>query len=132
MHNEDVIGFGISSNGKFMMSCSNKTDMIIYDLKGQVLERLDTCLMATHMAKISPCGRFVVATGFSPDVKVMEVCFTKTGDFKQVTKAYELTGHNSGIYDVAFTPDTSHVATISKDGTWKLYHTSGEYSTRTR
>lgn len=84
VHNEEVVGFGISSNGKFMMSCSSKTDMIIYDLKGQILERLDTYLMNTHSAKISPCGRFVVATGFSPDVKVMEVCFTKNGDFKQV------------------------------------------------
>ncbi|XP_047503560.1 transducin beta-like protein 2 isoform X2 [Pieris napi] len=128
VHEEDVVGFGISSNGKFMMSCSAKTDMIIYDLKGQILERLDTYLMNTHSAKISPCGRFVVATGFSPDVKVMEVCFTRNGDFKQVVKAFELTGHNSGIYDVAFTPDTSHIATISKDGTWKLFHTNIKYT----
>ncbi|XP_038209839.1 transducin beta-like protein 2 isoform X3 [Zerene cesonia] len=128
VHNEEVVGFGISSNGKFMMSCSSKTDMIIYDLKGQILERLDTYLMNTHMAKISPCGRFVVATGFSPDVKVMEVCFSKNGDFKQVVKAFELTGHSSGVYDVAFTPDTSHIATVSKDGTWKLYHTSINYT----
>lgn len=123
VHKEDVVGFGISSNGKFMMSCSNDSQMIIWDLKGQQLERLDTYLMSTYTAKISPCGRFVVATGFAPDVKVMEVCFTKTGEYKQVSKAYELTGHTSGVYDVAFAVDTSHIATISKDGTWKLYHT---------
>ncbi|XP_014367352.2 transducin beta-like protein 2 isoform X2 [Papilio machaon] len=128
VHEENIVGFGISSNGKFMMSCSSKTDMVIWDLKGQQLDRLDTYLMSTHSAKISPCGRFVVATGFSPDVKVMEVCFTKTGEFKQVTKAFELTGHSSGVYDVAFDVDTSHIATISKDGTWKLYHTKIEYS----
>lgn len=127
VHQEDVTGFGISSNGKFMMSCSSKTDMVIWDLKGQQLTRLDTYLMTTHTAKISPCGRFVVATGFSPDVKVMEVCFTKNGEFKQVTKAYELTGHSSGVYDVAFDVDTSHIATISKDGTWRLYHTKSKY-----
>lgn len=121
-----MIGFGISSNGKFMMSCSSKTDMIIWDLKGQQLERLDTYLMHTHTAKISPCGRFVVATGFSPDVKIMEVCFKKTGEYNQVTKAYELTGHTSGVYDVVFAVDTSHIATISKDGTWKIYHTRSE------
>ncbi|XP_068633388.1 transducin beta-like protein 2 [Battus philenor] len=128
VHVEDVIGFGISSNGKFMMSCSSKTDMVIWDLKGQQLERLDTYLMSTYTAKISPCGRFVVATGFSPDVKVMEVCFLKSGEFKQVTKAFELSGHTSGIYDVAFDVDSSHIATISKDGTWKLYHTKIEYN----
>ncbi|XP_053609163.1 transducin beta-like protein 2 isoform X2 [Plodia interpunctella] len=128
VHADDVVGFGISSNGKFMMSCSCKTDMVIWDLKGQQLDRLDTYLMSTYSAKISPCGRFVVATGFAPDVKVMEVCFTRTGEFKQVAKAFELTGHTSGVYDVAFDVDTSHIATISKDGTWKLYHTKIEYS----
>lgn len=126
-HADDIVGFGISSNGKFMMSCSSKTDMVIWDLKGQQLDRLDTYLMSTYAAKISPCGRFVVATGFSPDVKVMEVVFTKIGDYKQVAKAYELSGHTSGIYDVAFDVDTSHIATISKDGTWKLYHTKIDY-----
>ncbi|CAB3261437.1 unnamed protein product [Arctia plantaginis] len=128
VHEGDVIGFDISSNGKFMMSCSSNNDMVIWDLKGQQLNRLDTYLMTTHTAKISPCGRFVVATGFAPDVKVMEVCFTKNGEFKQITKAYELTGHSSGVYDVAFDVDTSHIATISKDGTWKLYHTKIEYT----
>ncbi|CAD0201353.1 unnamed protein product [Chrysodeixis includens] len=128
VHEDDVVGFDISSNGKFIMSCSSKNDMVIWDLKGQQLSRLDTYLMTTHTAKVSPCGRFVVATGFAPDVKVMEVCFTKNGDFKQVTKAYELTGHSSGIYDVAFDVDTSHIATISKDGTWKLYHTKIDYT----
>ncbi|KAI8436783.1 hypothetical protein MSG28_010248 [Choristoneura fumiferana] len=101
--------------------------MVIWDLKGQKLDTLDTYLMSTYSAKISPCGRFVVATGQVTDIKVMEVCFTKTGEYKQVTKAYDLTGHSSGIYDVAFDVDTSHVATISKDGTWKLYHTKVNY-----
>lgn len=127
VHEDKVVGFDISSNGKFMMSCSSTTDMVIWDLKGQQLSRLDTYLMSTYSAKISPCGRFVVATGFAPDVKVMEVCFTRTGEFKQVSKAFELTGHTSGVYDVAFDVDTSHVATISKDGTWKLYHTKIDY-----
>ncbi|XP_061716088.1 transducin beta-like protein 2 isoform X2 [Cydia pomonella] len=128
VHDSNVVGFGISSNGKFMMSCSSKTDMVIWDLKGQKLDTLDTYLMSTYSAKISPCGRFVVATGQVTDIKVMEVCFTKNGEYKQVTKAYDLTGHSSGIYDVAFDVDTSHIATISKDGTWKLYHTKINYA----
>ncbi|ENN77708.1 hypothetical protein D910_03793 [Dendroctonus ponderosae] len=62
-HETDVIGMGIASNGKFIMTCSNKTDMIIWDLKGEKLVKLDTFLMSTFCAKISPCGRFVVASG---------------------------------------------------------------------
>lgn len=62
-HETDVIGMGIASSGKFIMTCSNKTDMVIWDLKGEKLAKLDTFLMTTTCAKISPCGRFVVASG---------------------------------------------------------------------
>lgn len=64
--------------------------------------------------------------GFAPDVKVWEVKFTKTGEFQEVKRAFELTGHTSGVYDVAFDVDSSHMATVSKDGTWKVFNTKGK------
>lgn len=39
-----------------------------------------------------------------------------------------LGGHSSGIYDIAFDVDTSHIATVSKDGTWRLFDTKGRFS----
>ncbi|XP_049803966.1 uncharacterized protein LOC126241467 isoform X2 [Schistocerca nitens] len=127
LHEEAVIGLGIACSGKYIMSCSNKTDLLIWDLKGQQLAKVDTYLMNTHCARISPCGRFVVASGFAPDVKVWEVRFTKTGEFSQVSRAFELQGHSSGVYDFGFSADSSRMATVSKDGTWKLYDTNIEY-----
>jgi hypothetical protein len=62
-HETDVVGMGIASNGKYIISCSNKTDLVVWDLKGQILAQVDTYLMSTTCAKISPCGRFVVASG---------------------------------------------------------------------
>lgn len=121
----DVIALGIACHGRFIMSCSGKTDMVVWDLKGNELARIDTYLMTTWCAKISPCGRFVVASGFAPDVKVWVVAFSKSGDFQHVKRAFELTGHTSGIYDIAFDQDTSHMATVSKDGTWKIFQTNG-------
>lgn len=56
-------------------------------------------------------------------MKVWEVCFSKSGEFLHVKRAFELTGHSSGVYDFAFDTDTSHIATVSKDGTWKLFDT---------
>lgn len=126
-HEEAVIGLGIACNGKYIMSCSNKTDLLIWDLKGQQLAKVDTYLMNTHCARISPCGKFVVASGFAPDVKVWEVRFSKTGEFSQVSRAFELQGHSSGVYDFGFSADSSRMATVSKDGTWKLYDTNIEY-----
>nr|CAD7426191.1 unnamed protein product [Timema monikensis] len=118
-----VVGLGIACNGKFIMSCSDKTDLVLWDLKGQQLAKVDTYLMNNYCARISPCGRFVAASGFTPDVKVWEVCFAKSGEFHQVSRAFELSGHSSGVYDFSFNADSSCIATVSKDGTWKAYNT---------
>ncbi|KAF2895535.1 hypothetical protein ILUMI_10640 [Ignelater luminosus] len=127
VHEEDAVGLGIACNGKFIMTCSNKTDLVVWDLRGQQLARVDTYLMSTACAKISPCGRFIVASGFAPDVKVWEVIFNKAGEYQEVKRVFELTGHTSGVHDVAFDVDTSHMATVSKDGTWKLFDTKVDY-----
>lgn len=50
-----------------------------------------------------------------------EVVFGKSGEFKQVVKAFDLAGHTSGVYDFAFSADTSRMATVSKDGTYRFY-----------
>lgn len=128
-HETDIIGMGIASNGRFIMSCSNKTDMVIWNLKGQILAHVDTYLMNTMCAKISPCGRFVVATGFTPEARIWEIAFNKAGEFQEVKQIKELTlsGHSSGVYDVAFDVDSSHMATVSKDGTWNLFDTKVNY-----
>jgi hypothetical protein len=60
----------LATNGKFIMTCSNKNDLVLYDIRGEVLTRIDTCQMTTYTARISPCGRFVATSGFTPDVKV--------------------------------------------------------------
>lgn len=54
---------GIACNGRFIMTCSGKTDLVLWDLKGQEIARVDTYLMNTWCARISPCGRFIVASG---------------------------------------------------------------------
>ena len=41
-------------------------------------------------------------TGFTPDVKVWEVVFDKSQNFKEVTRAFELKGHTAGVYSFSF------------------------------
>lgn len=124
---EETVGIGIALTGKFIMSCSAANQLYIWDLKGSVLATVDTYLMNTYRARISPCGRFVAASGFAPDVKVWEVIFSKSGEFKQIARAFELQGHTSGVYDLGFSADSSRMATISKDGTWKFFNTKIEF-----
>ena len=38
--------------------------------------------------------RFVATSGFTPDVKVWEVKFSRSGDFEKAARAFDLTGGN--------------------------------------
>lgn len=137
------------------MSASNKTDIVLWTLKGKTLDKFDTCLSNNSAAKISTCGRFIAACGkcnlltyvritrlqknllqyfktfvplgFSPDVKIWEVKFNKSGEYLKTENVFNLCGHNSGVHDIAFDQDTSHIATVSKDATWKLFNTKSQY-----
>lgn len=50
--------------------------------------------------------RFVASCGFTPDVKVWEVCFGKGGEFKEVARAFDLKGHSAGVHAFAFSNDS--------------------------
>lgn len=53
----------IACTGKYIITCSKVNDLIIWDLKGQPLATVEMHLGSTHRARISPCGRFVAASG---------------------------------------------------------------------
>ncbi|XP_050785167.1 transducin beta-like protein 2 isoform X4 [Gopherus flavomarginatus] len=126
-HKAPIINIGIAETGKFIMTASSDTTILIWDLKGEVLANINTNQMNNAYAAISPCGRFVASCGFTPDVKVWEVCFGKGGDFREVTRAFELKGHSAGVYSFSFSNDSRRMVTVSKDGTWKLWDTDVEY-----
>ena len=45
---------------------------------------MDTHQAPNSSAAVSPCGKLVACAGFTPDVKLWEVEFAKSGDFQQV------------------------------------------------
>ncbi|KAG9263202.1 transducin beta-like protein 2 [Astyanax mexicanus] len=126
-HKGVIINIGIAATGKFIMTASEDTTILIWDLKGEVLASINTNQMTNSYTAVSPCGRFVASCGFTPDVKVWEVCFAKTGEFKEVTRAFDLKGHSAGVYSFDFSNDSRRMVTVSKDGTWKLWDTDVEY-----
>ncbi|XP_063396087.1 transducin beta-like protein 2 [Mytilus trossulus] len=126
-HTAEIIQIGIASSGRFIMTCSRDTTLIVWSIKGEVLSILDTHQMNNVYAAVSPCGRFVASSGFTPDVKVWEVIFDKGGGFKDVKRAFELKGHSSGVNCFSFNSDSSRMASVSKDGTWKYWDTNIRY-----
>ena len=102
-----MINIGISCNAKFIMTCSKDTTINIWDLKGESLGTIDTRLMNNSFASVSTCGRFFGACGFTPDVKIWEVCFDKSGNFSQIRRAFELKDHSAGVYNFSFNADST-------------------------
>lgn len=54
----------ISILGKFIMSASNDTTILIWDLKGEVLTTINTNQMNNAYATVSPCGRSALCSYF--------------------------------------------------------------------
>ncbi|XP_053222833.1 transducin beta-like protein 2 isoform X1 [Podarcis raffonei] len=127
LHRAPIINIGVADTGKYIMVAFSDTTILILDTKGDVLATINTNQMNNTFSAVSPCGRFVASCGFTPDVKVWEVCFSKSGDFREVTRAFELKGHTAGVYSFSFSNDSRRMATVSKDGTWKLWDTDVEY-----
>ncbi|XP_030847807.1 transducin beta-like protein 2 [Strongylocentrotus purpuratus] len=127
---QDILSIGVGSNasGSFIMVAYTDTTIQIWNTKGEVLASVDTHHMNNNYAAVSPCGRFVASCGFTPDVKVWEVVFSKAGEFGEVRRAMELKGHKASVYSFSFNLDSSRMATVSKDGTWKLWDTDVEYA----
>ncbi|CAF0719924.1 unnamed protein product [Brachionus calyciflorus] len=126
-HKADLINIGISCNGKFIMTCSKDTTVNIWNLKGDILGTIDTRLGNNSFACVSQCGRFFGVCGFTPDVKIWEVAFDKTDNFKEIKRAFELKGHSAGVYSFAFNADSTRMVSVSKDKTWKLWNTNIDY-----
>lgn len=51
--------YTFSSAGKFIMSASTDTSILIWDLKGEILSSINTNQIINSYAAISPCGRSV-------------------------------------------------------------------------
>lgn len=126
-HKASIVNIGIAETGKFIMSASADNTIHIWDLRGEILATLNTNQVTTAFAAVSPCGRFVSSCGFTPDVKVWEVCFGKGGEFREVIRAFDLKGHSAGVHAFAFSNDSHRMASVSKDGSWKLWNTDVEY-----
>uniref|UniRef100_A0A915L9H3 Transducin beta-like protein 2 n=1 Tax=Romanomermis culicivorax TaxID=13658 RepID=A0A915L9H3_ROMCU len=127
LHKNEVISMGVSVNGKYLMTASSDTTVVIRDLKGNVLKVLDSKLGNNYCTKISHCGRFVGCSGFTPDVKVWEVEFARNDEFKDVTRAFDLKGHSSGIRSFDFNQDSTLMVSASKDGTFRVWNTDIKY-----
>ncbi|CAI4223918.1 unnamed protein product [Auanema sp. JU1783] len=124
-HQLDISALGISSTGKFLMTASTDMKINLYNIRGEVLKVIEPKVSSLFDCCISPDGRFVAIAGFTPDVFPK---FDREGRFVDCKKAFDLKGHNSGVYGVAFNQDSSRAATVSRDGHWRVFDTNIRYA----
>lgn len=112
------------------------------DILGLLLSTIVTKLNNMTCAKVSPCGRFIAASGkrtnkltflsvdlislfgagAGKEVKVWHVTFDKSsGEFQSVEGAFELTGHSDDIPVFSFSGDSTRMVSVSVDKTFRLY-----------
>ncbi|KJH47641.1 WD domain, G-beta repeat protein [Dictyocaulus viviparus] len=128
VHTLDISHCGISSTGKFLITSSHDMKVVLYDIHGNILKILEPKLSSLFDVSLSPDGRFVAVCGFTPDVFVYEVLFNRDGLFQDVKKAFDLKGHNSGVFAVAFNAGSTRTVTVSRDGYWRLFDTDIRYA----
>ncbi|KAJ8312492.1 hypothetical protein KUTeg_009865 [Tegillarca granosa] len=116
-----ILGLDFSPNGKYLINTA----------EGDLYTSIDTHQMNNSYGAVSPCGRFVASSGFTPDVKVWEVCFDKGGMFQDVKRAFELKGHSAGVFCFSFSNDSSRLPTcgivdLAFDTTNKYFVSAGD------
>jgi len=127
IHKQEIVGLGVACSGKFMMTCSSDSQLVIWDLKGILLDQMEISQGTTHSCKMSPCGRYIGACGHYesyPNLVVREVNF-KDQVYVGLDTAFTGGGHKTPIHSFDFNTDSSRIVTLDTKSIWKLFDTSG-------
>ncbi|EGT59769.1 hypothetical protein CAEBREN_03892 [Caenorhabditis brenneri] len=127
VHQVDVQHIGIAGNAKYLMSAALDNKVCIYDLRGQLLKTIDPKVGTLYDCRLSPDGRFIIVSGFTPDVFVFEPVFSRDGTFQNAKKVFSLSGHQSGVLAAAFNGSSTRAVTISRDGRWRIFDVDIRY-----
>lgn len=127
VHQVDIQNIGIAGNAKYLMSAALDNKICLYDLRGQLLKSIDAKVSSLYDCRLSPDGRFIVVSGFTPDVFVFEPVFSRDGTFQHAKKVFSLSGHQSGVLAAAFNTSSTRAVTVSRDGKWRVFDTEIRY-----
>lgn len=62
LHQHPIVALDMSSNGRFIMSCCEQM-FVVWSLRGERFQSVQTHMSPNTSAVVSPCGRFVACTG---------------------------------------------------------------------
>ncbi|KAK5969067.1 WD domain G-beta repeat protein [Trichostrongylus colubriformis] len=111
-----------------MMSASPDNRIVLCDNHSNVLKTSEPKMSSLFDVVVSRDGRFVAACGFTAEVFVYEVTFDRENVFQVSKRAFDLKGHDSGVFAVSFNASASRAVTVSRDGFWGVFDTDVRYA----
>jgi WD40 repeat protein len=77
----------LAPSAAYILSCSTETEVLVWNLQGKVIEKIDTKQVKNYCAAISADSRFFAVGCFTADVKVWEALYDKkTNTFMGIKK----------------------------------------------
>jgi len=102
---------GIQS-GAFLFHVYRDHAVVLTDLRGTILGRVN-CGPASHgQVHLSKCGRYIGFCGDSAELRIWTIIF-KSGVFVEIKRLPSLCGHKSNITSFCFSPDSTKILTLS-------------------
>jgi WD40 repeat protein len=125
-YSAEIVGCGIHAANphdprtgvSYVVCATSSTDVEIRTTKGELIDSIDTKAGHHNYLTISPDGLLIAVCGGVGDAKVYSAPRSVGG---KATKAFHCGQHRSEVYHLAFSADATLCATVSKDGTWKVW-----------
>jgi WD40 repeat protein len=118
-HSEQINAVAFSPDGATLVSGSDDTTIILWDLgMGHKIATLTGHTSNVHCLAFSPDGRTLASGGNDGTIRLWNLLL-----HEQVAV---LEGHGSGVWEIAFSPDGNTLASTSFDGTIKLWRAATE------
>jgi eukaryotic-like serine/threonine-protein kinase len=116
-HQRKVTGIVFLRDGRRMISCSNDSKVIIWDLQsGQSLRKFKGGLDQDLAIALTPDESLVAVAGLDGFLHILEL---KTGKI-----VHSLTRNAKHVWDVDFSPDGRHLASAGSDGKVAIWNVS--------
>jgi len=128
-HKDNITKLAFTPNAIITSTEGKDTPIQFWTPKGELVHSLNSNQIKNNHLAVSPDGKFVSAAASLSGVKVWRLVSKKdaSNQLERVEHIMSLKGHRRGTTCVAFGPHSETMATISFDGTWRLWDINVQY-----